>query len=127
MAFTFKVKDATDPLATYADIKCPSQYDWGLQDVSASESGRTDNATMMKNRIAQKRKIKLGWNGLSPADISTILTAFNPEYVYVKSWDFMNGADEERIYYVGDREGNVKVWTTNNKVIETLSFDIIER
>ena len=45
-------------------VRCPSKFEWGLQDVSASESGRTDDALMHKNRVAQKRKIRLGWNGL---------------------------------------------------------------
>ena len=122
--FTFEVGPEGGVLS---EIKCPSVYEWGLNDVSASESGRTDNAIMHKNRVAQKRKIKLAWNGLTPSEIATILTAFNPEYVDVKSWDFMDGADTKRTYYVGDREGNVKVWTSGNKVIETISFDIIER
>lgn len=122
--FTFKVGPEGGALS---EIQCPSEYEWGLNDVSASESGRTDDTIMHKNRVGQKRKIKLAWNGLSPSEISTILNAFNPEYVDVLSWDFLDGADTKRTYYVGDRESNVKIWTVNNKVVETLSFDIIER
>ena len=82
---------------------------------------------MHLNRITQKRKIKLAWNGLTPAEISTILTAFNREYFDVYCWDMLNGQYEQRTYYVGDREGNVVIWTTERQVVETLSFDIIER
>lgn len=36
------------------ELPCPSSFTWGLQDVSASQSGRTDDAIMHKNRVAQK-------------------------------------------------------------------------
>ena len=41
-------------------IKSPSVFSWGLNDVSAADAGRTDDALMHKNRIAQKRKISVG-------------------------------------------------------------------
>ena len=44
-------------------MPCPSSFTWGLQDISASESGRTDDTTMHKNRVGQKRKLSVGWNG----------------------------------------------------------------
>ena len=44
-------------------MPCPSSYTFGLQDVSAGESGRTDDAIMHKNRVAQKRKLQLEWVG----------------------------------------------------------------
>jgi len=40
-------------------MPCPSSFEWGLQDVSASDSGRTTDALMHKNRVAQKRTISL--------------------------------------------------------------------
>lgn len=36
-------------------LPCPSSFTWGLQDISASESGRTDDTTMHKNRVGQNR------------------------------------------------------------------------
>ena len=41
------------------DVKTPSSFTWGLQDISASESGRTDDTIMHKNRVGQKRTISL--------------------------------------------------------------------
>ena len=117
--FTFQVDGV--------DMPCPSKFEWSLQDVSASESGRTDDTIMHKNRVGQKRKIQLGWNGLDTADTATILQAFNPEYISVRYWDMMNGAYETRTFYVGDRSAPVKVWFVGKHIIETLSFDIIER
>jgi hypothetical protein len=108
-------------------MPCPSAFDWSLQDVSAGESGRTDDAKMQKNRIAQKRKIQLSWSNPTASEASTILKAFNPEYIYVNYWDAMDGKQETRTFYVGDRTAPVKTWWVGNKRFETVSFDIIER
>ena len=40
-------------------LPCPSTFTFGLNDVSLGESGRTENAEMQKNRVAQKRKLEL--------------------------------------------------------------------
>ena len=39
----------------------PSEFTYGLQDVSASDSGRTQDGLMHKNRITQKVKLNLGF------------------------------------------------------------------
>ena len=94
MATTFwKVDGVTMP--------CPSSWTWGLQDVSAGESGRTDDALMHKNRVAQKRKIQVGYNGINASDASTILQAINPEYISVYYYDPMAGTTQTRTFYVG--------------------------
>lgn len=82
---------------------------------------------MYKGRVCQKRKVELSWNAISPDVASTILTAFNPEYITVRIFDPMKNAYATFEMYVGDRSAPVKVWTSNSKIYETLSFDIIER
>lgn len=109
------------------EVKTPSTFSWGLQDVSDSASGRTQDALMHKNRISQKRKISLVWNHPTPAEASAILKAFNSEYVSVRYPDAMSGMDETRTFYVGDRTAPMKIWTINNKRYSQVSFDIIER
>lgn len=108
-------------------IKTPSSFVWGLQDVSASDSGRTDDTIMHKNRIGQKRTLSLTWNNLTREEIAAILKAFNPEYVQITYPDAMSGKNETRIFYVGDRSAPHKIWTVGNKRYEQLSFDVIER
>lgn len=108
-------------------IKTPSTFSWGLQDVSDSASGRTQDALMHKNRISQKRKLSIGWNNPTREEAAAILQAFNPEYVSVRYPDAMSGTDETRIFYVGDRGSPMKIWTINNKRYSQVSFDIIER
>ena len=109
------------------EMPCPSSWDWGLQDVSLGESGRTDDAIMHKNRVAQKRKIAIGFNGLSMSDVATILQAVNPEYIDVYYYDPMDGEFETRSFYVSDRSAPFKTFWVGNKRVERLSFDIIER
>lgn len=110
-----------------AEMPCPSLFEWGLQDISAAESGRTDDNLMHKNRVGQKRKIGLGWNGKDWKTTSNILKAFNPEYIEVKYPDMMSGEYETRTFYVGDRSAPVKWWWVGNKRTESVTFDIIER
>lgn len=112
----------------------PDDIAWGLQDISASDSGRTQdaNCTMNKNRIAQKRKLSLSWINPSMADTSTILKMVNPEYIYVRFLDPMEGALITKRCYVGDRSSPFRQITLHNPdgtktTMKTLSFDIIER
>lgn len=108
-------------------IKSPSKFDWGLQDVSGSDAGRTQDGTMHKNRITQKRKIDLAWSFPTKEETHAILIAFNPEYVDVTYWDPLDGEEVTRTFYVGDRSAPVKMWNINNKRYTTVSFNIIER
>lgn len=108
-------------------IKTPSAFSWGLQDVSDPSAGRTLNALMHKNRIAQKRKLSLSWNHPTPQEAAAILQAFNPEYVRVRYPDALSGSNETRTFYTGDKSAPMKIWTVRNKRYSQISFDIIER
>lgn len=108
-------------------LPSPSKFEWSLQDVSIGDSGRDDTGYMYKGRVCQKRKIVLEWSGMGVEDTATILSAFNPEYIEVRYFDPLEGAYAIRTFYVGDRTAPVKIWTINNKIYETISFDIIER
>ena len=108
-------------------MPCPSQFDWSLQDVSKAESGRTDDALMHKERVAQKRKIALSWKEPTPDVASTILKAFNPEYFDVYYFDPMENKMVTKKFYRGDASAPVHFWWVGNKRYETVSFDIIER
>ena len=108
-------------------IKTPSVFSWGLQDISDSDAGRTDDTVMHKNRIGQKRKISLAWNNPTREETASILQTFNPEYIMVTYPDALSGLNETREFYVGDRSAPMKIWTINNKRYSQISFDIIER
>lgn len=109
----------------------PSALTWGLQDISSADAGRVQDAgnTMHKMRTSQKRKLALTWAEPTAAQVSAILTAFNPEYVWVRYWDAMAGEEQVRQFYVGDRSAPLR-WVRlpgRGTRFQTLSFDIIER
>lgn len=108
-------------------IKTPSSLTWGLQDISASDAGRTDDTIMHKNKVGQKVTLDLSWSGTTPEETSAILKAFDPEYFKVTYWDAKDGKMETRTFYAGDRKAPVKIWTVNQKRYESVSFNIIER
>lgn len=108
-------------------MPCPSQFEWSLQRVSAGESGRDDTGKMHVNQVTQKRKVKLVWLGKDWQTTSQILKAFNPQYIKVTYPDMLSGKYETRTFYTGDRTAPVKLWWTNNKLMEQIAFDIIER
>lgn len=110
-----------------AEMPCPSSFTWGLLDISAAESGRTDDITMHKNRVGQKRTIFLSWNGPTFERTSQILRAVNPEYINVTYPDALEGKYVTKVFYVGDRSAPFKCWWVGNKRMETLSFELIER
>lgn len=109
------------------EMPCPSACTWGLQDISAAKSGRSDDSIMHKNRVDQKRKLSLKWNGADWKTTSKILQAFNPEYIQITYPDMMSGKYETRTFYVGDRSAPVKWWWVGNQMTESISFDVIER
>lgn len=128
MAQEAPIMVGTSPNGIYP-VKAPTSISWGLQDVSASDSGRVNdgNATMYKNRVTQKRKLSLAWTDPTISDTSAILSAFNPEYVWVRYLDPMSGGYELREFYVGDRTSPFRQITVGGALMTSLSFDIIER
>lgn len=111
-------------------MPCPSKFDYGLQDISASDSGRVEDehALMYKNRIAQKVKIGLEWVAVSDADAATILNAFDPEYFNVTYHDPKANAVVTKTFYCGDRSAPYYWWVDNGGFsFSTISFNIVER
>lgn len=106
-------------------IKCPSSYTWKLEDVSAADSGRTEDTVMQKNRIGQIVGIELAWHNISTADVSEILRAFNPEYITVCYLDAMDGKYVSSEFYVGNR--SAPMYSAVKGLWSNLSFNLIER
>lgn len=108
-------------------VKEPSKFDYGLQDVSSSDAGRTQDSIMHKNRVAQKVKIGLAWNMTTPDETATLMQAFNPEYIDVTYHDALLNATVTKTFYTGDKSAAVHMWTANRKYYTSVSFNIIER
>jgi len=124
MAFLYV---GTDP-STLSEVPAPTSYTYGLQDVSASDSGRTNDpdCTMHKNRVTQKRKLSPKWDNLGGATISLIMQAFQPEYVYVRYLDALTNSYETRQFYTGDKSAPLRSVTIGGATYSSLSFNLIE-
>ena len=106
-------------------IRCPSSYKWKMQDISASDAGRTEDTKMDKKRIGQIRKLELEWQNISTSEVAAILQAFNPQYFQVCYLDALTGMYRTSEFYAGDRSSpmynaRLGVWTN-------VAFNIIER
>ena len=108
-----------------ATVPCPSSYEYKLSDVSAADAGRTEDGLMHKMRIAQKVHLELKWQNIKTSDVSTILTAFNPEYISVNYLDAMSGSYQTKTFYVGDR--SVPSYNTALGIWSNVAFNIIEQ
>ena len=56
-------------------LKCPSSYQWRLQDISASDAGRTEDNKMDKKRLGQCVKLELEWKYTTIKEAAAILKA----------------------------------------------------
>ena len=120
----------TNTVGTDGDVFVPSKYQYDLQDVSAPDAGRSEDALMHKQRISQKVKIELEWTGLTTQEVSILLAQFNPEYLSVEYIDPINGVARDgyyvrKIFYVGDRTS--PMYNASLGLWEKLAFNIIER
>ena len=106
-------------------VPCPSTYEYKLSDVSAADAGRTEDGLMHKMRIGQKVHLQLAWNGITTANASTILNAFNNEYISVKYLDPMQNSYVTKTFYVGDR--SVPAYSVRLGLWQNISFNVIER
>ena len=106
-------------------VKCPSLYKWALEDVSASDAGRTEDTVMDKMRLGQVVKLDLAWNGLILAEAAAVLRAFNPEYIEVCYLDAMQGGYVTSEFYVGKR--SAPLYNARDGRWQNVAFNIIER
>lgn len=107
------------------DCPTPSAFGWSLQDISAADSGRTEDGLMHKNRIAQKEKIQLSWNAPDNPKAAQILQLFQPEYFDLTYRSPLANAIVTKKFYRGDANA-ATYWWRDNGLFETISFDVIE-
>lgn len=106
-------------------VRCPSSFQWSLQDISASDAGRTEDTQMDKMRLGQCRKLELAWQNIGMQAASEILQAFNPEYITVCYMDAMEGKYRTAEFYVGDRAA--PMYNMQLGIWSNISFNLIER
>ena len=107
------------------DLPCPTGYTWKLSDVSASDSGRTEDALMHKKLITQKRHLELEWQNVTRGQAAAIIQAFNAEYFSVTYWDILDNGYRTDTFYSGDRES--PMYNMALGIQASVKFNIIEQ
>ena len=106
-------------------VKCPSSYTYSLDDLSASDAGRTEDTTMHTLRQAQLVTLDLSWQNLTTEEVSSILKAFSPEYVKVSYLDAKAGGYVTSSFYVGSR--SAPMYNSLLGLWSDVSFQITQR
>lgn len=104
-------------------IPCPSSYQFNMQDVSASDAGRTQDGMMHKEQIGQCVKLECEWQNIRTSALTTLLQALDTEYMEVVYLNPKRGGYYRGTFYVGDRTApsyNVRlgIWTLSANLIE---------
>jgi len=108
-------------------IRTPADVTWALQDISSSNSGRTLDGVMHKDRVAQKVKLSCKWPAMPFSDASTLLRNVNSRVTFSLTYfDVMQNGMRTANFYVGDRSADYKWVLDDSKVVEGVSFDFIE-
>lgn len=108
------------------DLKDPSAMQWSLQRVSSPDAGRTLDAVMHVEQVAQKRKLEVSWSNITASEAAAIIQAANPETIQVRYFDYLDNQYETRTFYTGDREIPVYTFQNNKKIVSSVSFNLIE-
>lgn len=109
-------------------IAADGGYTIERNDVDGKNAGRTMDATMHRERVAKKFKLKISCRPLTGAECRSILEAIHPEYVTVCLYDPRAGLQEGVQMYCSSvsstymfRKPNGTTWWKG------VSFSLIER
>ena len=94
-------------------IKTPSTLQVDIMDIDG-EAYRNAQGTMLRDRVAVKRKLNCTWNALTDAEMSTLLSAVVNQSFTVTYPDPQTGTDITKTFYVGDRNAPV-YWIQNGE------------
>ena len=106
----------------------PSTMTWDIQSFDL-DSGRGVDGTMQRSVICQKEKLNLTWRSgaLSMAEVSMLLNAVKEPFFQVMFFSPLANAMVTKTMYVGDRSTNFYSIIDGKPVIDTISFNLIER
>lgn len=97
-----------------ADMPTPTEMVCTISDIDSSNSGRSADGIMHRDRIATKRKLQLKWNFLTADQMSKLLKAVKPMFFSCSYPDPEMGTNMSLSFYVGDRSS--PIYTVKNGV-----------
>ncbi len=109
-------------------IADPSAFSVDIHDIDG-ETMRNAKGTLLRDRVAVKRKLNLEWPALTMTEISTILSAVTSVFFDVTYPDPLTGSvAETKTFYVGDRSTPLLRKNYNGQYLwEGLKMNFIEK
>lgn len=106
-------------------VRQPNSMTVNINDLD-DRTTRSANGTLIRDRIAIKRKINLTWAVLTPSQLSTILQAVKNTHFLVTYPDPYVGSTQTKTFYVGDRSSAIYTYKDGSPVWENLAMNLIE-
>lgn len=106
-------------------VPTPKSMSISINDIDA-ETGRNANGTIVRDRVAVKRKIECEWGMLTQDEMQKLLNAVTPVFFSVKFIDPQIG-ETTKTMYVGDRTAPVYNFNSNFKLWSSLKMNFIEK
>lgn len=106
-------------------VPTPKSMSISINDIDA-ETGRNANGTIVRDRVAVKRKIECEWGMLTQEEMQKLLNAVTPVFFSVKFIDPQIG-ETTKTMYVGDRTAPVYNFNSKFKLWSSLKMNFIEK
>lgn len=106
-------------------VVTPKSMSVSISDVDG-DTGRNANGTIVRDRVAVKRKIECEWGMLTQEEIQVILNTVSPVFFSVKYIDPKDG-EITKTMYVGDRTTPVYNFNNEFKRWSSLKMNFIEK
>lgn len=107
------------------NVVTPKSMSVSISDIDG-DTGRNANGTIVRDRVAIKRKIELEWGMLTQAEISQLLNAVSSVFFNVTFIDPQQG-QVTKTMYVGDRSAPVFSFNEKFKPWSGLKMNLIEQ
>lgn len=110
------------------ELPFPAEYSWSYEDLDKN-SGRNDNALMLRERIGQKTKLTLRWNTIADNQRFSKMVKLlkeTPEYFYITYPD-PDGSTYEIECYHGPMSTAMSMYRKDHITWKDFSCNIVER
>lgn len=105
----------------------PVEIQWDMDDLDSENSGRNQEATMFRDRIASKRKLICSWGPLREGPMSELLTAVEDASFTLEYPDAKTGTKRTGEFMVGTRSAPMcRAIDDDHWLWEGLSMNFIE-